>query len=65
MAIEKQHIDYIDPDDWDERPENICKTCGYKLCICARYAPVSAVKAKGHPAPRSVLTLLPSGPYRL
>lgn len=32
--ILKSHIDYLDPDDWDERPEFICKKCGYKLCIC-------------------------------
>lgn len=31
---DKTHIDYLDPDDWDERPEFICKSCGYKTCIC-------------------------------
>lgn len=25
----KHHIDGLDPDDWDERPENICKLHGY------------------------------------
>lgn len=24
----------LHPDDWDERPENICMGCGYKVSNC-------------------------------
>lgn len=33
LRMNRSHA--VDPDDWDQRPENICKKCGYKIpCVC-------------------------------
>ena len=42
----KEHIDHLNTEDWDQRPENIC-ICGYPkaTCMCKVKPPVQAAPA--------------------
>lgn len=33
-SLELHKCRVLEPDDWDERPENICVGCGYELRSC-------------------------------
>lgn len=40
-ALHKSQRHNLDDDDWDQRPESICKGCGYskKNCTCSVQKP--------------------------
>jgi hypothetical protein len=41
VEVKSRYLAIVDDDDWDTRPAEICKKCGYKLCVCSlQHVPV-------------------------